>query len=80
MQTVLIDTDIAIDFLRGIAKARDIILPLWERDIAFISFLTAYELYAGMQAKEKEATEGKNIILIKKNPNLAALADEIDKF
>ena len=33
-----------------------------------------------LEAKEKEATEAKNIILIKKNPNLAALADGIDQF
>ncbi len=31
MQTVLIDTDIAIDYLRGREYARDLLFSLWER-------------------------------------------------
>ncbi|TAK78473.1 MAG: type II toxin-antitoxin system VapC family toxin [Gammaproteobacteria bacterium] len=57
MQTVMIDTDIAIDFLRGVAEAKDLIIPLWERGAAFLSLLTVYELYAGMQPKEQEVTD-----------------------
>lgn len=57
MQTVLIDTDIAIDFLRGISKAKELIVPLWQKDAVFLSLLSVYELYAGMQAKEQEATD-----------------------
>lgn len=57
MQTVMIDTDIAIDFLRGSTKARELIVPLWQSDTAYLSLLSVYELYAGMQPKEKEITE-----------------------
>jgi hypothetical protein len=56
MQTVLIDTDIAIDFLRGLPAAKALIMPLWENNAAFLSLLSVYELYAGMHPKEKEAT------------------------
>jgi predicted nucleic acid-binding protein len=56
MQTVLIDTDVAIDFLRGEPYARDFLLPLWDLSRAYLSVLTIYELYAGMKEKEKEAT------------------------
>ena len=57
MQTVLIDTDIAIDFLRGIPYSKDLLKGLWEKNLAYLSVLSVYELYAGMLDKEKEATE-----------------------
>lgn len=57
MQTVLIDTDIAIDYLRGIPDARNLILPLWDGNTAYLSVLSVYELYAGMKDNEKEITE-----------------------
>lgn len=57
MATILIDTDIAIDFLRGLPEAKELIIPLWEQDFAFLSILSTYELYAGMQTKEKEVTD-----------------------
>ncbi|OGT43466.1 MAG: hypothetical protein A3F42_08165 [Gammaproteobacteria bacterium RIFCSPHIGHO2_12_FULL_37_34] len=56
METVLIDTDIAIDFLRGLLETKNLILPLWENNIAFLSILSVYELYAGMHPKEQEIT------------------------
>jgi predicted nucleic acid-binding protein len=56
MQTVLIDTDVAIDFLRGEPYARDLLLPLWDLSRAYLSVLTIYELYAGMKEKEREVT------------------------
>ncbi len=46
MQTVLIDTDVAIDFLRGEPYARDLLLPLWNLSRAYMSVLTIYELFA----------------------------------
>lgn len=52
----MIDTDIAIDYLRGISSARDLILPLWKTNTAYLSILTVYELYAGMRENEKEDT------------------------
>ena len=57
MQTVLIDTDIAIDYLRGNESVIALIEQLWKSDIAYLSILSAYELYAGMKEKEKENTE-----------------------
>jgi len=57
MPTVLIDTDVAIDFLRGEAYAQDLLLPLWELSRAYLSVLTIYELYAGMKEKERQATD-----------------------
>lgn len=57
MQTVLIDTDIAIDYLRGHREAIELIAPLWEQNRAYLSILSAYELYAGMRDKEKKDTE-----------------------
>jgi predicted nucleic acid-binding protein len=57
MQTVLIDTDVAIDFLRGEPYARDLLLPLWDLSRAYLSVLTIYELYAGMKEKERESTD-----------------------
>ena len=56
MQKVLIDTDVAIDFLRGEPYARDLLLPLWNLSRAYMSVLTIYELYAGMKEKEREPT------------------------
>ena len=48
MQTVLIDTDIAIDYLRGNESVIALIEQLWKSDIAYLSILSVYELYAGM--------------------------------
>lgn len=57
MQNVLIDTDIAIDYLRGSREARDLIGLLWEEDRAYLSILSVYELYAGMRPPETDATQ-----------------------
>lgn len=56
MQSVIIDTDVAIDYLRGIQYAQELIPPLWERDTAYLSVLSLYELHAGMRENEREAT------------------------
>jgi hypothetical protein len=57
MQSVLIDTDIAIDYLRGSGEAARLLEQLWNNNMAHLSILSVYELYAGMRATEKEATE-----------------------
>jgi hypothetical protein len=57
MQTVLVDTDIAIDFLRGVPYSKELLKGLWDRNAAYLSVLSVYELRAGMREKEKEATE-----------------------
>lgn len=56
-QTILLDTDFAIDFLRGEESMIEIITPLWEKNIVFLSLLSVYELYAGMRPNEKEVTD-----------------------
>jgi len=45
-----------IEFLRGKSAMKDIIVPLWENNTAYLSILSVYELYSGMRPKEKEAT------------------------
>ena len=53
---VIIDTDIAIDFLRGDKTVENILSKLWENGITHISVLSAYELFAGMKKNEKDDT------------------------
>lgn len=57
MQTVIVDTDIAIDYLRGIQYASDLMLSLWDANTAHLSILSAYELYAGIRDSELEDTK-----------------------
>lgn len=57
MQTVIIDTDAAIDYLRGHQDARDLVFSLWDNDTAYLSILSVYELFAGMKDSEKDDTE-----------------------
>lgn len=56
MPCVLIDTDIAIDFLRGVAYTQPLMGGLWNDGQAMISVLTVYELTSGMRAAEKVVT------------------------
>ena len=56
MPAVLIDTDVAIDFLRGEAYSQPLLASLWQEGRAVVSVLTVYELAAGMREKEKIAT------------------------
>ena len=53
MQTVLLDTDVVIDFLRGRSS---ILVPLIENAVAYLSILSVYELYAGMRVEEEKVT------------------------
>ncbi|MCX5826479.1 MAG: type II toxin-antitoxin system VapC family toxin [Deltaproteobacteria bacterium] len=57
MQTVLVDTDVAIDFLRGNAYAKELLENLWSEGRASISTLSVYELDAGMRDHERKATK-----------------------
>ena len=56
MPAVLIDTDVAIDFLRGIPYAQPLLAGMWANGQAVISVLSVYELAAGMKDIEKAAT------------------------
>lgn len=53
---VLIDTDVAIDFLRGEKSAQRLIEPLWRGELAYLSLLSIYELRAGMREIESRYT------------------------
>ena len=57
MQNVIVDTDIAIDFLKGSSYAKDIMFELWESNNALLCILSVYELYAGMREHEKDDTD-----------------------
>lgn len=56
MPGVLIDTDVAIDFLRGVQYAQPLLIGLWTDGQAALSVLTVYELTAGMRDSEKATT------------------------
>jgi len=56
MPAVLIDTDVAIDFLRGESYAQPLLASLWQEGSAVVSVLTVFELMAGMREKEEIAT------------------------
>jgi predicted nucleic acid-binding protein len=57
IENTLIDTDIAIDYLRGFSEVKEHIESLWRAGRAYLSVLSAYELFAGMRPKEQKATE-----------------------
>lgn len=57
MSGVLIDTDVAIDFLRGVPYAQPLMAGLWADGDAALSVLTVYELTAGMRNAEKISTQ-----------------------
>lgn len=56
MPAVLIDTDIAIDYLRGDQASRPLVNRLWREGRAMMSVLSVFELTAGMRDKERGAT------------------------
>ena len=60
MQTVIVDTDVAIDYLRGLEYAKELMIRLWKKNTAFFSILSVYELYAGM--RDNESTDTDNFI------------------
>ncbi len=67
----LIDTDVCIDFLRGVDYARDLILRLFEDSEVYISILTRYELLKGTYTKKhmtavEEFTSSFEILPLKK--------------
>ncbi len=54
---MLVDTDVAIDYLRGRPYARELMEELWRAGQAHLSVLSVYELYVGMRPEEEAATE-----------------------
>ena len=57
MTTVIIDTDVAIDFLRGNNYAKEVISKLFGSSLAHLSILSVYELHAGMRENERTKTQ-----------------------
>lgn len=56
MPAVLIDTDIAIDYLRGEQAVLPLMNRLWQEGNAALSVVSVFELTAGMRDREKAAT------------------------
>lgn len=56
MKSVLIDTDILINFLRGRKAARDFLLNNLEESVFYCSAITVAEIFSGMKDHEKEKT------------------------
>jgi len=54
---VLVDTDVAIDYLRGKSYAKGLMSSLWDSNTGYLSILSVYELYAGIKENEIEATD-----------------------
>ncbi len=79
MPQVLIDTDIAIDYLRGEEALLSVMHRLWRERCAALSVLTVYELTAGMREREKSAT--KNFIaacrILELSPEIAARGGDL---
>jgi predicted nucleic acid-binding protein len=79
MPVVLIDTDIAIDFLRGETSVQPLLASLWKDGQAVLSVLTVYELTAGIRTAEK--TEAMNFIaactLLDATPEIAVKGGEV---
>ena len=57
MKTVLVDTDILIDFLRGKEKAREFIVSLAGDADIICSAITVAEIHAGMKEQERIKTQ-----------------------
>jgi len=57
MQTVIIDTDIAIDYLRGMAYAKTFVDPLLDSNNAFISVLSVLETVEELRWKQRHEVD-----------------------
>ncbi|MDD5007492.1 MAG: type II toxin-antitoxin system VapC family toxin [Syntrophorhabdaceae bacterium] len=56
MKSILVDTNILINFLRGKAKARDFLLSLAEDSTVYCSVITVAEIFAGIREHERQQT------------------------
>jgi len=56
MKTILLDTDVLINFLRGREKARDYLLSLMGEADLCCSVVTVAEIHAGMKGHEQAKT------------------------
>jgi predicted nucleic acid-binding protein len=58
MSSLLLDTDILINLLRGNVAARDFIEESLEENELLCSVISVAEIWAGMRPKEEKATRG----------------------
>lgn len=56
MKSIIVDTDILIDFLRGKREAQDFLLSSIEDAIIYCPVITIAEISAGMKSHEREKT------------------------
>jgi tRNA(fMet)-specific endonuclease VapC len=56
MKSVLVDTDVLINFLRGKTKAKEFLLAQLDSGPIFCSVITVAEIFAGMRSHEQEKT------------------------
>ena len=57
MKTVLVDTDVLIDFLRGRERAREFLVSLAGDADIICSAITVAEIHAGMKEQERLKTD-----------------------
>jgi len=66
MNTIVLDTDVLINFLRGNEEARDFLQSVLDESVLCCSAITVAELYAGMRppeaARTSELVDGLNVI------------------
>jgi len=77
MRTVLVDTDVLINFLRGKRQAKEFLLSQLNNSISiFCSVITVAEIHAGMRPHEMEKTRGllDNLEIIPVTRNIAEKA------
>ncbi len=76
MKNVLLDTDILINFLRGSAKAREVISSLLDTSVLYYSVVTIAEIHAGMREHEREKTLEllESLIPVDITPGIAEIA------
>ncbi len=54
MKQLLVDSDIVIDHLRGLASARDFLKSAQEDSVLYVSVVTLVEIYSGAETKKPE--------------------------
>lgn len=79
MKSLLFDTDVLIDLLRGKISTRDQVSPLLPGAHLMCSVITIGELLAGMFPNEKAATETliQSLVRIPVSEDIARLAGEL---
>lgn len=76
----LVDTSVLVDYLRGVEPARELLMPVLEREeLLAASVLSRIELSIGMRASERRATDALVAALQWLSVD-AAVAEQADTF